>query len=475
MGQEVGKTRFDPADFAAFSARLAQETRMLAEMLESGGFDDTAQVTGFELECWLLDHNLFPAPINQAFLQHLASPLVVPELSRFNIELNGTPQPLRADALRRMENELNLTWRRCQQAAHDLEATLILIGTLPTIRNADLCMANISPLKRYLALNAQVLNARHGRPIELDIRGREHLSLTHHDVMLEAATTSFQVHLQVPLRQFTRHFNASLLLSAPLVAAAANSPYLFEKSLWDETRIPLFEQAVDAGESGRGERPRVNFGERYLESPFTCFDDNLACYPVMLPICFDEDIRALPHLRLHNGTIWRWNRPLVGSNAQGQPHLRIEHRVLPAGPSIVDMIANAALYLGATHWLASLQQPPEADLPFDLARDNFYLAARDGLDASIHWLDGVRHLVREVLLEEVLPMARQGLSMLGIDEDDRDHYLGILHARIASGQNGAAWQRAYIDRHGRDFFRMTAAYLHFQRSGMPVHEWDLAT
>lgn len=473
MGSEIRHTRFSEDDYREFGARLTRETDLLAAQLRAGAFDERAPVAGFELEAWLLDHNYFPAPLNQALLERLASPLVVPELSRFNIELNGTPQALRGDALRRLQAELEATWHACQRAAHELAATLIMIGILPTLRDADLCMANISPLKRFLALNAQVLKSRAGRPLHLDIRGREQLRLTHHDVMLEAATTSFQLHLQTPLAAFTRHFNASLLLSAPMVAVAANSPYLFETALWEETRIPLFEQAVDTGGGEHPELRRVTFGSAYLESPDDWFRENAARYPVMLPTCFDDAAGQFRHLRLHNGTIWRWNRPLVGLDARGRPHLRIEHRVLPAGPSIPDMIANAALYLGAAHHLASRAQAPEADLDFAQARDNFYAAARDGLEASVRWLDGRQHAMRELLLEELIPAAGQGLRQLGVDEQDRAHYLGILRARVASGQNGAAWQRAWIAAHGRDFFRMTAAYLEHQHSGMPVHEWEI--
>lgn len=472
MGSEINSTRFRAADFDRFQARLEAETTALAGRLQLHAHAETP-LAGFELEAWLLDHNYYPHPINQAFLQRLASPLVVPELARFNIELNGTPQALQGDALRRLQAELETTWQHCQAVAHELQSTLILIGILPTLRNADLCMANISPLKRYRALNAQVLKARGGRPIQIDIAGRQRLRINHDDVMLEAAATSFQLHLQAPQAGFTRHFNASLVLSAPMVAAAANSPYLFETELWEETRIPLFEQAVDTGSLEHPERRRVTFGSGYLERPDDAFRENAARYPVLLPITCDDDPCAFSHLRLHNGTIWRWNRPLVGHAADGTPRLRIEHRVLPAGPSITDMVANAALYLGATHFLATCPQPPEADLAFAHARDNFYRAARDGLAARLRWLDGREHEARALLLEALLPMAAHGLERLGVDAADCEHYLGIVRARVANGQNGAAWQRGWIAAHGRDFFGMTAAYLHHQRSGMPVHEWEL--
>jgi hypothetical protein len=474
MGQEIGRIQFQREDFVEFSARLAQETALLESWLGEGRFEQSAYVGGFELEAWLLDRNYFPLPANEAYLARLNNPLVVPELSRFNVELNGTPQPLAGRALRRIEEELTDTWRRCLEVAHEFEGTLIMIGILPTVREQDLSLANISPLNRYYALNEQVLKSRDGRPIRLDIEGREHLCLIHADVMLEAATTSFQVHLQSPADEAVRYLNAAQILSAPMVALAANSPFLFEKQLWEETRIPLFEQAVDMGNDADPDMRRVSFGSGYLQhSAIETFRENLARYPVLLPIQFEPGPQQLRHLRLHNGTIWRWNRLLIGFNEAATPHLRVEHRVMPAGPTIVDMIANAAVYLGASRFLAGLRVAPEADLAFAAARDNFYRAARDGLDARVVWLDGSEVALRTLLIEEILPMAREGLKLLGADEEDIERYLDIAHARVRTGMNGAAWQRAHIERHGRDFFRLTADYLEHQRSAMPVHEWPV--
>lgn len=472
MGEEISRTAFSAADLRRFRARLGVETGLLQEWYRSGRFGRCTYVGGFELEAWLLDHAFFPMPRNAEYLERLGNPLVVPELSRFNVELNGTPQPLSGQALRRLEHELTGTWRRCMQVAHELEGQLVMIGILPTIRQQDLTLANISALKRYYALNEQVLRLRGGRPIRLDIDGRERLQLTHDDVMLEAATTSFQVHLQAPADEAARCYNASLVLSAPMIAMTANSPYLFEHDLWSETRIPLFEQAVDVGDDAHPERRRVTFGSAYLDAdPLACYRENLEAFPVILPLSCNDPPEQLRHLRLHNGTIWRWNRLLVGFDAEAMPHLRIEHRVMPAGPSIIDMIANAAVYLGATRFLAGLRTPPEADLPFVHARANFYTAARDGLDADLTWLDGSRVGARALLLDEILPMAREGLVVLGADADDIERYLDVATARVRTGQTGAAWQRAHVARHGRDFFRLTAEYLERQRSAAPVHEW----
>jgi len=467
MGQEIQRIQFDPEDFARFGRRLADETALLGEWLRSGRFSAAGYVGGFELEGWLIDRQFFPAPINEAYLGRLASPLVVPELSKFNVELNGTPQPLAGQALSRMQQELSQTWQHCQQVARELESALILIGILPTVRESDLSLTNISPLNRFHALNTQILKRRGGQPLRVVIEGRERLDVLHEDVMLEAAATSFQVHMQVPAAEAVRYYNASQILAAPLAAVAANSPFLFERQLWEETRIPLFEQAVDTREARR-----VTFGEDYLvQSPLESFADNLQRFPVLLPVAFDSQPEAFCHLRLHNGTVWRWNRLLVGTDTAGGPHLRIEQRVMPAGPTIVDMIANAALYLGAARFLAGLAHAPEADLPFAQAKANFYQAARKGLSAELVWLNGRSIGLRELLREELLPMAREGLTLLGLDEAESESYLSVIRNRVDSGQNGAAWQKAFVAKYGRDFFQLTAAYLEHQRSGVPVHEW----
>lgn len=473
MGQDITSMQFSADDRRVFDGRLEAETLQARQAWAAGEFDERVRCAGFELEAWIVDHNDFPLPVNDRVLARLNDSLVVPELSTYNIELNGSPQTLEARALWRLENELQGTWRRCMDAAHEEGGTLVAIGTLPTLRESDLSLAHMTPSLRYRALNEQVLKAREGRPLRFDIEGQEHLQTSHDDVMLEAGTTSFQVHLQVPASEASRHLNASMLLSAPLVAIAANSPFLFGRSLWAETRIPLFEQAVDCGSDLHPEGRRVTFGHGYVGAdPIDLLADNLVRYPVLLPLCSDEPADRYAHLRLHNGTIWRWNRLLIGFGHAGRPHLRIEQRVMPAGPSIVDMIANAALYYGAVHMLAHEPEPPESRLPFAQTRDNFYRAARDGLDAQITWIDGHRGPMLELLKQRLLPMAREGLRRLQIDDQDIDRYLAVLEGRLRTRQNGAAWQRAHHARH-RDAFRLTADYIEHQRSGMPVHEWPV--
>ncbi len=477
MGEEIRQSRFSAADHARYRQRLAAETRLLARWFAEDRFAHDEPVAGFELEAWLLDAELRPAPKNAEFLARLDDPMASPELASFNFEVNGTPQPLRGHAFSAMHGELARTWQRCRVAAAELDCRIAMIGILPTAENEDFNLANMSQMARYRALNREVVRLRRGRPLVLDINGVEHLRVTHRDVMLEAAATSFQIHLQVDPAQAVRLYNASLVASAPMVAITANSPWLFGKDLWDETRIPLFEQSVAVGGYAGarfGPIRRVTFGSGYVRrSLLELFEENLAHYPVLLPEDLGEVDPQLHHLRLHNGTIWRWNRPLVGFDAEGRPHLRIEHRVVPAGPSIPDAMANAAFYYGLVASLAGAAEPPESRLPFNRARDNFYSAARHGLRAAIHWLDDRIHPLPELIRDTLLPLAHAGLERLGVAADEREQLLGIIAERNATGQNGATWHRAWVARHGRDMRGLAAAYLERQESGQPVHEWTL--
>jgi hypothetical protein len=471
MGEEIGTSSFAAGDFARFAERLQVETAAAGDMFAAGAFSADGYSIGFEIEAWLLDHAFFPNPINEAFLAAMGDPLVVPELSRFNVELNCAPAPISGDVFSRVAAELTALWARCEKVAHGLDANIVMIGTLPVIRDDDLSLANISPLKRYRALNHEVLRQRHGRAVRIAVDGRETIDTEHCDVMLEAATTSFQVHLKTPAALAHQYWNASAMASGPLLAAAANAPFLFGRDLWDETRIPVFEQAIDL--PGRDGLERVGFGRRYLDrSLFELFAENAAEFPVLLPLAFDEPASQLRHLRLHNGTIWRWNRPLIGVEDDGRAHLRIEHRTLPAGPTIADMIANAALYVGLAHDLVARGEAATPSLPFATARANFYAAARQGLAAMLTWPGIGPAPAQTLLLDHLIPAARRGLAGLGVARDG-DAFIDLVEQRVRAGRNGAAWQRASRAANGGDFRRMMAAYCERQRSGLPLFQWDL--
>ena len=477
MGQEIDSARFHHRDFKAFASRLREETALLAEWFNQGRFAESDPVGGFELEAWLVNRNYQPAPINETFLECLGNPLVVPELAKFNVELNTTPHVLTGPALSRMHKELEATLHACRRVAFELDAEIVTVGILPTVRETDLCLENMSSLQRYRALNEQVLRLRQGKPLQLEIEGRQQLHTLHDDVMIESAATSLQVHLQVRQAEAARFYNASKVVAAPMVAACANAPYFYGKDLWDETRIPVFEQAVDVsgGEQGQGSPHRVTFGRGYVrESLMECFQVNLEHYDILLPRVMDEPPERLAHLRLHNGTIWRWNRPLIGfSKDHGFAHMRIEHRVVSAPNSIPDTIANVALYFGLARYYAHRQPPPESQLAFEDARRNFYEAARLGLDAKVLWLSGEEMSVHDLLVEELLPRAREGLEALRLDHGDVDRYLGIINERLHRRRSGTEWQRAFVAAHGADMTSLTRVYVEHQRKGLPVHEWGV--
>lgn len=470
MGQEIDSIRFTEEDFRRFASALSDETARLQERLSQPDvLDNSRYSVGFELEACLLDQEtLRPAPDNADFLSRFNNPeLASMELASFNVEFNTSVFSFGSHLLADLHRELGSTWATAQACAGQQGNELLLCGILPTLSNSDLCLDNISEMKRYAALNRQIINSRHGRALQLEIQGKDHLKLLHNDVMLEAAATSYQIHFKTPLRVAKSAYNASIMLSAPILAACTNSPVLFNKNLWEETRIPLFEQAVSTGHPS----PRVSFGTGYVnDSMMECFTENLQRYPVLLPMQFSEPAEEFPHLRLHNGTIWRWNRPLIGFNADGTPHVRIEFRCLPSGPSLVDTVANTALYFGLCHYHAGQDQ---AWLPFKQARENFYQAAKFGLEAELTWLDGNSRPASQLLLETLMPEAEAGLEQLGIVDSDIQHYLGIIRRRIITGQTGSGWQQNYLKQHASDMVQMTHDYARNQAQDLPVHEWDI--
>jgi len=471
MGQEIDSDNFSPHDFSTFIQNLNDETRLLSDFFKKNIFSNKGSIGGYEVEAILVNSAGLPEPVNQSFLDKLNDPMVVHELAAFNIEINTPPVVLKDRALSQMEDKLQQTWNACRRTAQDLSADLMMIGILPNIQEQQLTLANMSQLNRYKALNEQVFKLRNGKPIKLDITGKESIKTTHYDVMLESACTSLQLHLQVPFQSAVDFYNVSIMLSAPVVAATANSPYLFGHDLWDETRIPLFEQSVELGNENFR---RVTFGSDYAkQSLMECYEENLTHYPILVPSKKQDEPEQLSHLRFHNGTIWRWNRPLIGFENNQTPHLRIEHRVIPAGPSVPDSIANAALYFGLAHALVSNVKKLQQEMPFHIAKNNFYKCARHGLNAEIYWPGQGNVIVRSLLLDELIPATRKGLTMLNIDADDIDKYVTILHDRIDSHQNGANWQRRWVNKNGKNMQHLVYDYLKQQNSGLPVHLWKI--
>jgi len=476
MGDEIDTSEFSKQDFADFRQKLITETHYLSKLFDTSDFD-SGRKSGLEIETCLVDDEFNPLCINESFLKKLNDPLASEELAKFNVEINSNPRELTGHFLSSTHAELNSMWQRFNDVAHDLDAKVLMIGILPTLNNDSLSLANLSTLERYRALNRESIRLRKGKPLKLDINGVEHLRVTHRDVMLEAAATSLQIHIMLEPEKAHLYYNASLILSSAMVALTANSPFLFGKNLWAETRIPVFEQAVSLGGfdgATFGPIRRVSFGSRYVQnSLMELFASNLDHYPVLLPVNYKSEIEELKHLRLHNGTIWRWNRPLIGFDDDNKAHLRLEHRVIAAGTSVIDTIANMAFYYGV---LIEMVESNVIDLElieFGSARDNFYKAAQFGLDASVISMDGKQENIKSVLQERLLPMAKTGLEKCNVASSDIAEYLGIIEQRLQHSTNGSLWQRTYQDKHQCDMHKLTKAYYERQQSGDPVHIWTV--
>lgn len=471
MGRDIENPHFRHHDYLLFGQHLALEMELLADCFRSQQFSKRESIAGLELEAWLVDQLGQPTPWNEQVIRQAGLAEVVPELARYNIEFNATPQPIAGDGLARMIQQLGQSWRACDVAARQLGTSVVSIGLLPTLQDTMLTLGRMTRSGRYRALNEQVLRVRQGRPICLSLHGRQSVVSQHRDVMLESATTSFQLHLQVPLSKSVRAYNAALIVSAPMVAVAANSPFLFGRDLWDETRIALFEQALDMGPEIAS---RVTFGTNYAQQSLEeLFIENVQLHPVLLPKLISEEVREMSHIRLHNGTIWRWNRPLLGFDDDGCPHLRIEHRVMAAGPTLIDMAANMAFYFGLVENLSQQTTSPESLLKFELARDNFYKAAQVGLRANVTWLNHSSVPLSQLIVDDLLPRAADGLASLGTQSNWSAQHLEIIRQRVLSGQTGTTWQRKYVSNHGHDFEGLVQAYRQNQLSGEPVHVWKV--
>jgi CBS domain-containing protein/gamma-glutamylcysteine synthetase len=410
------------------------------------------------------------------------------EVARFNLEFNTDPLDFGGGCLAAMESQLRELLDKARRAAHQLNAEVVLIGILPTVDISDLTLANMTPVPRYFALNEAMRRLR-GKDWEFYIKGTDELIIRHDSVMVEACNTSFQVHYQVGPEEFAPLYNLTQAVAAPVLAAACNSPLLFGRRLWRETRIALFQQSVDHRAAGlhlREQAPRVSFGRRWVdESVLEIFREDIARFKVLLSAEIDEDslavlaqgeVPALEALRLHNGTIYRWTRPCYGV-LDGKPHLRIENRILPSGPTILDEMANAAFWFGLLSGLSRVYPDVRRVMEFDTAQENFVAAARLGLRAQFGWPGHQQVPADELILEELLPIAHEGLKNRGIDAGDADRFLGVIEERVRSRRTGAQWQLdswAFLRASGSRAERLaaiTAATVENQSTGEPVHTW----
>ena len=493
MGRDIQAIKISGEDRRKYRDKVRRSLDAFARMLRERLFDDGASTVGQEIELNLTDETGMPSMRNADVLAAIASPAWATEVGQFNLEINVPPRTLEGDALATLETELRGDLNAADARAQSAGSHLVMVGILPTLSEHDVQEETMSANERYKVLNEQIFAAR-GEDMRIAIdgsgAGADQL-LTHTDsITPEAACTSVQLHIQVPPDSFANYWNAAQAIAGVQVALAANSPFLFGKRLWHETRITLFEQATDTRSDElkeQGVRPRVWFGERWITSVFDLFEENLRYFPALLPICEDEEpldmldrgqIPQLAEMSLHNGTIYRWNRP-VYDTAGGVPHLRVENRVLPAGPTIADVVANAAFYYGLVRSLAQAQRPIWTQMSFTTAAENLHEAARHGLDAQLYWPGVGDTPVTELVLRRLLPLAREGLANWGADPAVSDRLLGIIEQRCLTGQNGAAWQIATVaeltSKHNLDraeaLRRMTLSYVENMHTNAPVHTW----
>jgi hypothetical protein len=489
MGEDIAGRVFTREDRQAYRDKVHRCLDAFARMLAESQFDFETPLTGMEVELNLVDDDGRPALRNTEVLESIDDPAFVQELGRFNLEINVPPKSLSRDGATKYEQEVRDELNLAEKSANEAHARMVMIGILPTLDEAYMTPESLSSNPRYSLLDQQLLLAR-GEDLQIEIRGPETLEVFSNSIIPEAACTSVQFHLQVSPDEFAPHWNAAQCLAAVQIGLGANSPYFLGRHLWNETRIALFTQAADtrpAELKAQGVRPRVWFGERWITSVFDLFEENTRYFSALLPVLDDEDpiavlddggVPTLHELRLHNGTIWRWNRP-VYDVAGGKPHLRVENRVLPAGPTVVDMLANGALYFGLLRALVDQERPVWSQMSFSTAEENFTTAAIMGLDATVYWPGYGEVPVSELTLRRLLPLAHEGLAAWDVDDAIRERLLGIIEGRCTSGRNGATWQvdavRALESRGNdrREALRvMTQEYVERMHSNVPVHLWD---
>lgn len=492
MGTQDVRTDQDAEELRRFTKKLLGELRAFEALLDAEAFETGISRIGAEQEMFLVDPRWRPAPRSLEVLEALDDPRYTTELALFNMECNLDPLPMEGDCLRRMERQIEELVGRAREVAEPLGLHILLTGILPTLAKSDLTLENMTPNPRYFALN-ESLSKQRGEEYHFRIRGRDELIITHDNVMVEACNTSFQVHFQVDPDQFARRYNVAQAVAAPVLAAATNSPLLFGRRLWRETRIALFQQSIDtrAPKSHlRDQAARVSFGQDWIEeSAAEIFREDVARFRVLFGAEIEEDPFAaieagrppeLKALRLHNSTVYRWNRPCYGIS-NGKPHIRIENRILPSGPTPMDEMANAAFWFGLMRGVLDEYGDITQQMDFGTAKENFVAAARLGLAAQFGWPGQENVPAGDLVRDELLPLAREGLEHMEIDAADVDRYLGVVEERVTNGRTGSQWlldSFGGMQKNGTPAERLAAlvAATHERQihPDHPVHAWETA-
>ncbi len=493
MGSQNVKLASNYKELNNFTKNLLKDIQALERMLEDEWFNKEPIHIGAEQEICLVDKHCKPAPLNLEVLKRMNNDKFTTELAKFNIEANLDPLELKDDCFSTLELALNDLLTDLQKTCDELDIDFVLTGILPTIRKFDIEIDNLTPIERYDALLKAISKSR-GKQQELRISGLDELNVKHDTALIESCNTSYQVHLQITPEQFVSLYNISQVLAAPVMAIACNSPLLFGKRLWSETRVALFQQSIDTrvtSEHFRDRSPRVFFGNNWLnKSIVEIYKEDIMRFRAMMTVPFDHDAfdqleegitPNLNALMIHNSTIYRWNRPCYGISPNGMPHLRIENRVLPSGPSVLDEVANSAFWIGLMKGFHDLHTDITKHIDFDQVKDNFIGASRRGLNTEMNWFNGHRIGVTELIKKELLPIARSGLENQNIKPEDIDRYLGVIEERNINRMNGSTWLLESHAQLMKETSReevsvaITASMIKNQKKGLPIHQWEMAS
>ena len=477
-----------------FVNRLIKDVHALEYMLENDWFETDTIRIGAEQEMTLVNNQTFkPCTSAMEAIDLLKAPdWLDTELAKFNLEINLEPLVFQGDCLSKMEASLNQKMDIIREGLKPLKAKPILTGILPTLRKYDLELHNLTPRERYKILMDAIHEQLIGNSFELRLRGIDEILVKHDSPLLEACNTSFQVHLQVRPNDFVHYYNIAQTLAAPVMAIASNSPIVFGRRLWHESRIALFQQALDirtTQEHMRERSPRVSFGDSWLDnSILEIYKEDIARFRVLLStdveedalrLIYDKKVPKLKALQVHNSTVYRWNRPCYGISENGMPHLRIENRVLPAGPTTRDEMANAAFWLGAMVGYANYCKDIRTEINWEDVRDNFGKAAQFGIDSKFTWFNDRKISASDLVSEEILPIAREGLVKQNVKTEDIDLYLGIIGERAKRHKNGATWQiKAYTKLKNQTsedeaLSVLTHSIMVNQEKNIPIHDWKI--
>ncbi|MER3316865.1 MAG: CBS domain-containing protein [Allomuricauda sp.] len=486
MGEHIKKSSFGEEERKVFVQHLIDDIQALELMIKEGLVEDDIVRIGAEQEMCLIKDDYRPSPNSLEIIKDVDDHHFTTEFATYNIEANLDPYTLEKDCFTTMEQQLRGLLDKVKKSADKYNSKVILTGILPTISKDELGMDFMTPIPRYYRIN-EVLTAWRGDDFTVRIKGADELSLHHDSVLFEACNTSFQLHLQIPPKDFIKSYNWAQAISGPVLGVCCNSPLLLGKELWRETRIALFQQSLDTRiwtKALREEVARVGFGERWQkDSVAEIFKQDISTHRILLtkPIQNSslELLEAgktpkLEALSLFNSTVYRWNRPCYGVG-NGKPHLRIENRYIPAGPTIIDEIANFAFWVG----LMAGRPKKYDDMPnlmdFRSAKLNFLRAATSGRHAMFSWM-GKAMTMKKIIRQELLPIAYNGLKKFNIDEEDINRLLGVIEKRT-NGGTGADWQIKNFRELRKQMkldsaiVQLTKALYKNQQEDIPVHQW----